>query len=205
MIIQCPYCGRHFNLESCPPKIFRCPKCSYKAPFSEVVVKEEPQVSQEADNDSHKTYIDEQKESQTQPTTVDSGKTKVVEGLTGTMKTKLVPGLQKKTRGVVSVTFQGMKCGTIALPYSNLYTLGRKSSDGKAQIKITPDITMSRVHAGMRTVKNTIGQVVYQITSLKNENPVYVNGVPVPKGKPCTLKSGDVIKMGATTLIFQLI
>ena len=34
MVIQCPSCGRKFNLERRPPLTFRCPKCSFTTPFS---------------------------------------------------------------------------------------------------------------------------------------------------------------------------
>ena len=89
------------------------------------------------------------------------------------------------------------------MPYGN-YELGRLSSDSNAKIKIAPDMAMSRIHAGMRTTKIN-GQIVYQITSVKNENPVYVNNQPVGKGKACSLKNGDMIRMGDTTMVFRLL
>ena len=49
------------------------------------------------------------------------------------------------------------------------------------------------------------GQIVYQITSVKDENPVYVNNQPIKKGKAYSLKNGDQIKMGDTTMLFRLI
>lgn len=205
MIIKCPYCGRRFELRRRPPQIFCCPKCSFKVEFSKVIVNEGEQQASTSGKTNPGASTEVNKAGVGLPTTVEVGETKVVEGLTGDMKTKLVPGLQQKKQGVVKVTFQGFDYGTITLPYSKSFTLGRKSSDGQAQVKITPDIAMSRVHAGMRTVLTPTGQVVYQITSVKNENPVYVNGMAVPKGKAYSLKSGDVIRMGMTTLVFKLL
>ena len=126
-------------------------------------------------------------------------------GLNGGLKTRLIPELQQKSKGILQVSFQGMSFGTISLPHGNYYNLGRKSSDSTAQIKITPDIAMSRIHAGMRTVKTPAGQIVYQITSVKTENPVYVNGHAIPKGKAYSLKTGDMIKMGETLMRFQMV
>lgn len=219
MIIKCPYCGRRFELQRRPPKTFCCPKCSYKVPFS-VILQE--QHSEKVKNtsapaeDAPVTAGSEPLElpvsvvngqAQSMPTSVNSGhnNTVVVEGLNGNMKTQLIPELQSNKKGILSVTYRGMSFGTIKLPYGNYYNLGRKSSDSNAQIKITPDIAMSRIHAGMRTVKTPSGQIVYQITSVKNDNPVYVNGQPIAKGKACNLKPGDSIKMGETVMIFQMV
>ena len=134
-------------------------------------------------------------------------KTRMVEGLNQDVKTRLVPGLQTQPqkRAVFQMSYQGRSYGVINLPYGNFYNLGRQSSDSKAQIKLTPDISMSRIHAGMRTIQTPQGYVVYQITSAKNSNPVYVNGNPVPQGKSVNLKNGDTLRMGETTLVFRIL
>jgi len=126
--------------------------------------------------------------------------TKVVASLQ--YKTAVVPSLQQK-KGVLQVSFNGHPYSTIPLPFGS-FDLGRMSSDSSAKVKITPDMSMSRIHAGMRTTKIN-GQTVYQITSAKNENPVYVNNQPIGKGKAYSLKNGDVIKMGDTTMVFRLL
>lgn len=204
MIIKCPYCGRRFELQRRPPKTFCCPKCSYKVPFSVIL---EEQHSEEHKNTDKTQSATDNGQAQSMPTSVNSGhnNTVVVEGLNGNMKTQLIPELQSNKKGILSVTYRGMSFGTIKLPYGNYYNLGRKSSDSNAQIKITPDIAMSRIHAGMRTVKTPSGQIIYQITSVKNDNPVYVNGQPIAKGKAYNLKPGDSIKMGETVMIFQMV
>lgn len=209
MIIKCPYCGRRFELQRRPPETFRCPKCSYKAPFSAVLEnKNQPSAqSKTADGDmtgparslptdmaviSEGTVVDEL-----------ADKTKLVPELQA-KETQVVPGLQPRRKGVFKVRYQGMELPMVVLPPAGSYTLGRKSSDSTARIKVAPDIRMSRVHAGMRTVVANGGTNNYQITSLKDDNPVYVNGRPVPRNMACNLKPGDKIRMGETEMTFQL-
>lgn len=219
MIIKCPNCGRRFDLQRQPPTSFRCPKCSFTVPFSVVLHNQKPDpnpVVTSADDmpiagnntlvDSQETQVISEK-----PTRVvdnlQNDKTRVVAGLNQDVKTRLVQGLQPQPqkRAVFQMSYQGRSYGVVNLPYGKFYNLGRQSADSKAQIKLTPDISMSRIHAGMRTIQTPQGQVIYQITSAKNSNPVYVNGNPVPQGKSVNLKNGDTLKMGETTLIFRII
>lgn len=208
MIIKCPYCGRRFDLQRRPPETFCCPKCSYKVPFSVILQEQHSEKATTTAAQTENDPVTEGNGAKGLPTSVINGqgnKTVVVEGLNEELKTKLIPELQQKSKGILQVIFQGMNFGTINLPHGKYYNLGRKSSDSKAQIKITPDIAMSRIHAGMRTVKTPTGQIVYQITSVKTENPVYVNGHAIPKGKAYNLKTGDMIKMGETIMKFQMV
>ena len=119
-------------------------------------------------------------------------------------KTRLVESMQIKKQGEFIVSFEGHNCGVIRLPYGKSFDVGRRSSDSKAQIKLTPDMSMSRIHAGMRTV-NIKEHIIYQITSVKASNPVYVNGQPIPPGKAYNLKSGDKVVMGKTSLEFRMV
>lgn len=219
MIITCPNCGRRFDLQRQPPTTFRCPKCSFTVPFSIVLHNQKSEskpVSTSADDmpvagndtlvDSNATQVVSEK-----PTRIvdnlQNDKTRVVDGLNQDVKTRFVPGLQAQPqkRAVFQMSYQGRSYGVINLPYGKFYNLGRQSSDSKAQIKLTPDISMSRIHAGMRTIQSSQGQVIYQITSAKNSNPVYVNGNPVPQGKSVNLENGDTLRMGETTLVFRII
>lgn len=219
MIIKCPNCGRRFDLQRQPPATFRCPKCSFTVPFSIVLheqnseskpfstsIDDAPVAGNNTLEDSQETQVVSEK-----PTRVvdnlQNDKTRVVAGLNQDVKTKLVPSLQSQPqkRAVFQMSYQGRSYGVINLPYGNFYNLGRQSSDSKAQIKLTPDISMSRIHAGMRTIQSAQGQVIYQITSAKSSNPVYVNGNPVPQGKSVNLKNGDTLRMGETTLVFRIL
>lgn len=168
MIIKCPNCGRRFDLQRQPPATFRCPKCSFTVPFSIMLHEQNSEskpVSTSADDmpvagnntlvDSQETQVVSEK-----PTRVvdnlQNDKTRVVNGLNQDVKTKFVPGLQQQPqkRAVFQMSYEGRNYGVINLPYGNFYNLGRQSSDSKAQIKLTPDISMSRIHAGMRTIQS---------------------------------------------------
>lgn len=200
VIIKCPACGVMFKLKDKPKSDFRCPKCGHKAPFAQVLAGAgmgKPQMQPSSGGNvtacgesGDKTKIVNMAE-----------KTKIVE--TGD-KTKVVPGLQPHKGGSLTVLFMGVKMGVVKLADSGSFTLGRRSSDSGATVKLAPDMAMSRVHAAMRVVKTPQGIPVYQITTVKSENPVFVNGKPVPKGAACRLKTGDLIKMGNTVMTFKL-
>lgn len=219
MIIKCPNCGRRFDLQRQPPTTFRCPKCSFTVPFSVVLHEQKIDiVSSNTSSDGtaisgNNTLVDSQ-ETQVvseKPTCVvdnlQNDKTRVIDGLNKDEKTRFVPGLQARPmkRAVFQMSYNGRNYGVVNLPHGNFYNLGRQSSDSKAQIKLTPDVAMSRIHAGMRTVQSPQGQIVYQITSAKNSNPVYINGKAIAQGKSANLKNGDTLKMGETTLVFRIL
>lgn len=206
MIIICPNCGCKYNLTRKPPVTFHCRKCSFTIPFN-ILLNESnnspSSASANSENIDTTNVIPQSPVPVGESTTIVNEKTRIVDSLRVSEKTSLVPGLQKKTKGVLQITFQGKPFGTIILPRGDFFNLGRLSSDGNANIKLTPDISMSRIHAGMRTVTIN-GQIVYQINSAKDSNPVYVNGNPIPKGKAFNLKSGDTLRMGDTTMIFKM-
>lgn len=216
MIIKCPNCGRRFELQRRPPERFKCPKCRYTTFFSEILgvqnansSSENPMLDTPSMSDSLKTGDSAATSIVEKPTKVVDDllnqETMVVKGLGGGEKTELIPGLQKKQQGILQVTYRGTNYGVVRLPLTNNFSLGRRSSDSNAQVKLTPDMTMSRIHAGMRLVTSPMGNTTYQITSAKDSNPVYVNRVPIPKGKPINLKNGDTLQMGETIMIFRLI
>lgn len=191
LIIKCPNCNSLFKLNQKPSKTFSCPKCHIKVPFDEIIRGKDELVTQ----------------LEPTPVTADS---KAIGEVTQVVnfgeKTMLVPGLQQpsgKTATLI-ISFKGINIGKAILPGNGNFNLGRRSSDSTAQIKLAPDMTMSRVHAAMRTVRGKEGNIDYQITTIKQENPVFVNGVMIGKGKICTLKSGDIIQMGKTVLTFKL-
>lgn len=214
MIIKCPNCGRRFDLQRRPPTTFCCPKCGFRAPFGQILsaasAANEPVNPPVVTIASPETPDTNPGAATTSDVTVTAGqttmeKTRVV-NLAGDSYTKTQqPAPKRMPQGTLTVTFKGRQLGIIKLPHSaQFYNLGRNSSDGTAQVKITPDISMSRIHAGVRTVAIN-GQMVYQISSAKSENPVYVNGAAVPKGKAYNLKNGDTIVMGETTMVFKIV
>ncbi len=211
MIITCPNCGYRYELQRRPPMTFRCRKCSFCVPFNLLLNSNGNQNLSDVTNSESASTVETVMTYAATNSTVVENKTKVATGLADnhTMvvpslqyKTTVVPSLQQK-KGVLQVSFNGHPYSTIPLPFGS-FDLGRMSSDSTAKVKITPDMAMSRIHAGMRTTKIN-GQTVYQITSAKNENPVYVNNQPIGKGKAYNLKNGDVIKMGDTSMVFKLL
>lgn len=214
MIIKCPNCGRRFSLERTPPSLFRCPKCAFTMPFNLVIRGKDSNVKSDitnSDEDPQNKVVDASSlptDGGQQTCVVDDlqNKTRVVEGLGGdSAKTQMIASLQPKLRALLQLSYGGRNWGVINLPHGKSFNLGRNSADSKAQIKLTPDKSMSRIHAGMRTIIGPQGRELYQITSAKDTNPVYVNNVLVPKGKPYTLKSGDTIRMGETIMLFRLV
>lgn len=219
MIITCPGCGRQFELQRKPPKTFKCPRCSFSTPFNIVLGMSQSTgtgaVSSQGAIGMPGAGISAPPTNPGEVPAESAGdKTRVVDGLgiSGAVtaaneeKTKMVAALQKQSkRGVFQITFAGVSYGVLPIPVGKTFNVGRRSSDGNALLKLTPDISMSRVHAMMRTGVNDSGDVNFQIATLKDENPVYVNGKVLPKGKGVTLHNGDRIKMGDTDIVFRLI
>ena len=207
MIITCPNCGCKYNLTRKPPVTFHCRKCSFTIPFNILLNEANRNTSMESSKSSEIGNVTNNNVPQSpmgSESTIVEEKTRIVDSLRISEKTSLVPGLQKKTKGILQITFNGKYFGTINLPHGNFFNLGRLSLDGTATVKLTPDIAMSRIHAGMRTVMIN-GELVYQINSAKENNPVFVNGKPIAKGKAFNLKSGDTLKMGDTTMVFRMV
>ncbi len=210
-IFHCPSCRHKYMLKSKPGKTFTCPDCGYRAPFN-IVLNAQNNISMKVTNTA--STSDYSSQDKTKVALGMQDKTKIVESLTDKTivdfdpvndsfgeKTKLVESLQKPAERFLHVTFGNMK-GNVKLPLSGQFTLGRNSSDSNAQIKLTPDSSMSRIHAGMRVISQQ-GKILYQVTSIKNSNPVVLNGIPIGKGQACTLKAGDMMQMGNTKLIFK--
>lgn len=207
MIISCPNCGCKYNLTRKPPMTFHCRKCSFTVPFNIILNESQKSPSIQNTNSDHNGDVTTNtipNQTMGGSSTLVEEKTRVVDSLRLSEKTSLVPGLQKKTKGILQISFLGKNYGIITLPRGNFFNLGRLSSDGTANVKLTPDISMSRIHAGMRSVTIN-GELAYQINSAKETNPVYVNGKPIPKGKAFNLKSGDTLRMGETIMVFKMI
>lgn len=196
LIIKCPNCSSLFKLNNKPSKNFCCPKCRYKTAFDKVLNSDDSPVTQ-ADHTSAAPV-----------TNAEGGATacEATKVVNFGEKTMLVPGLQQSApkTATLHISFKGVNIGKVDLPKKGNYNLGRRSSDSRAQIKLAPDMTMSRLHAAMRTVRTNDGRLDYQITTIKSENPVCVNGLIIEKGKICSLKPGDRIHLGETVLTFKL-
>lgn len=201
MIIKCPSCGRRFDLRHKAPATFSCPKCKYRAPFSEVVEDEHAGMMDTPPAFNGGGTVEDSRPTEVVSVNDKNGKTSVYNidsQMAGSDKTQVFikTGHLHVMQG--NRVVQDIKLGT------GVYTLGRMSSDSTASIKIAPDTYMSRVHARMKVVAGA-GQVnQYILTPLKENNPVYVEGKMIPYGKSAVLRSGCKIVMGATTVIFVI-
>ena len=79
------------------------------------------------------------------------------------------------------------------------YIMGRKSSDSTAQIKLMPDMSVSREHAVL-IIQQKENDFIVGIQPNKSNNPVFVNKKAIPYGKIAILNNGDVIRMGNTLM-----
>lgn len=84
-----------------------------------------------------------------------------------------------------------------------IFVLGRRSSDSQADIQLAPDPYISRAHAKL-AAKVVNGRLIVQICSLKNENPVIVNGRALPAGAAYTLKPNDRMQFGQTQIMLAI-
>lgn len=201
MIIKCPSCGRRFELRHKAPVTFSCPKCNYRAPFSEVMENEHASMMDTPPAFNGGATVQDSRPTEVVNVNDKDGKTSVhnVDSqMAGSDKTQVVfkTGHLHVMQGNRIV--QDIKLGT------GVYTLGRMSSDSTANIKIAPDTYMSRVHARMKVVAGTGSVNQYILTPLKDNNPVYVENREIPYGKSAVLRSGCKIVMGATTVIFVI-
>lgn len=202
MIIKCPSCGRRFDLRHKAPATFSCPKCKYRAPFSDVIENEAAGMMDTPPAFNGGATVEDSRP--TEVTNVDSkdGKTTVYNvdsQMAGSDKTQVF----FKT-GHLHVMQGNRIVNDIKLGAGGVYTLGRMSSDSTANIKIAPDTYMSRVHARMKVVPGTGPANQYILTPLKENNPVYVENREIPYGKSAVLRSGCKIVMGSTTVIFVI-
>lgn len=181
-IFKCPICKKQYKLTPKNPqtlsqKIFTCPNCRYSAPFPTLIkglITPQPQNQQATSNGKSVS-----------PNA--HSLTKVAQNRGVSIKAYLtVVGYNSKF-----ILNQG------------LYVLGRKSSDSRATLQIAPDISMSRQHARL-AILSVGGRIIAQILGLKADNPVIVNGKMCPTGQPCTLKSGDVLQLGMTRIVFTI-
>lgn len=113
--------------------------------------------------------------------------------------TKIAQGAMQKPLAYLSVVGGSAK---FALT-TGVYILGRRSSDSQANLQLAPDITMSRQHARL-ALQYVTGKLMAQIVGIKTNNPIAVNGRVLASGKPYTLKSGDVLRLGATQIFYTV-
>lgn len=183
--ITCPGCHKSFTLKTqntsaIMGKEFRCPKCGFSAPFSML-------IGGHGVNDfALHTHIAGGGPSQNA-------------GPCG-QKTKVAQQAQMGTKNSMSLVVESTGMCFPLMP--GTYILGRASSDSKATLKLAPDPYMSRQHARL-VVNSSFGKMQCQLCGLASTNPIFVNNKKIPQGSAVTLKSGDKILLGMTTILFK--
>lgn len=173
-VITCPFCGRHYKLTTENPsalagKQFRCKSCNHLISFSQVLHLEEPAMG----------------------SPVSTQDSQMEQRLQGSETHMVASPLKGKI--VLEILSTGDR---IALAEGQ-YTIGRRSSDSKANVQIAPDPYMSRLHARL-AAKLVGGRFIAQVCTIKDSNPVFLNGKACNAGQPYTLHTGDRLKMGET-------
>lgn len=119
------------------------------------------------------------------------------------------PGDKMSRKTVVAKNKENRVNGYLTVVGSNnkfvlnqdIYIIGRKSSDSTANLQVAPDITISRKHARL-TIQHVGDKVNAVVIGLKHDNPIIVNSKVYEAGVPCTLKTGDKLKLGTTEMVF---
>lgn len=183
--ITCPRCHKSFTLKTQNPnavmgKEFKCPKCGFSAPFRRLMgghVTDDPALH----------------------THIAGGGLSQSAGF-GEMKTRIAGQAQMGMTGTMSLIVESTGMSFPLMP--GTYILGRASSDSKATLKLAPDPYMSRQHARL-VIDTSMGKLQCQLSSLASANPIFINNKKIPQGSAVTLKSGDKILLGMTTIMFK--
>lgn len=193
LVITCPICRRKFKITGDPNVFkndaFRCPKCGYAAPFSVVLNWNQYTTTKPTSSPQHTSDIANKKTTIATNIPAPNEKTKISSEDAPSPSTEAylsMPALNRRFK---------LKQGN--------FVLGRNSSDSKADIRLAPDPYMSREQALLR-VGRSGNQTICQLTPLKTNNPVYLNGQPISLNTMATLHSGDKITMGKTTINFEI-
>lgn len=179
--IECPGCHQKYNLKVGNPallagEIFNCKKCRFSAPF--------PMVLNSKRNSSLNTHIANADNK--------NGKTQVAG-----QKTRM-SGLRQDACMALVVEKTGMRFPL----YPGVYIVGRDSRDSRATLKLAPDPYMSRQHARLEVIPQA-GTMRCLLFAMESSNPIYINNKKITAGTGVTLRSGDRLLFGMTTVTFS--
>lgn len=168
--IQCPGCKNRFtvktpSIERLASSNFRCPKCGASAPFASLL----PRGGAMQHPGTRVAPI--------------------------TSLPKVNGGGPPDVFPFVTVLLKVQETGKVFPLGRGSYTIGRDSNDGNANIKVAPDIYMSRMQG-----KVDVSVRGCFLTNLNDTNPVIINGRKMEVGQPWELKDGDEIYMGTTNI-----
>lgn len=202
--MKCPgACGKTYTVtvtdEQFETQSWVCPKCKFTAPFK---------VIHQWNTMTNSLLAGTLGEAQPQPpappvppatSRVGNGQeTAVAEG----PSTKVfVPNESDKTKVAHQMVWQVANGGArIAIPLKpGKLIVGRNSTDSPAQIKVAPDIYMSRQHAVLTIMQQGV-KMIASIAPNKPNNPVYVNQRMLRMNESAVLNANDTIIMGKTKI-----
>lgn len=182
--MKCPgTCGKTYAVtisdEQFETQSWKCPNCGYTAPFKVI--------------HQWKNPMPIPPEPPIPPVGEDNGD--------AAPRTKRYDPNANKTQVAHQMVWQVAGGGArITIPLRpGRYIVGRKSSDSPANIKVAPDIYMSREHA-ILIVEPQGTKMTAKIAPKKPKNALYVNKRMLNINECVTLNTGDIIVMGNTTV-----
>lgn len=183
----CPGCSRVYRItaqsDDTPTDDFKC-RCGFKAPLSTVLSwsneisggnKEEKKEEKKPDNVEHL------------PTQIKGQKTVLGNaGLPTNVTTQTATLYLVPQNGEPPILLKPGK-----------YTVGRRSSDSTAALKLTSDRAMSRVHAEVHIITD----IKCYIRSLNVNNPVLLNNKPLPVELFSEFSINDRLQLGNSIFV----
>ena len=182
IIITCPACQKRYKANKIPssPQTFKC-KCGFQAPLASVLQRE------------GLSLVTNSEVPNPMPPALPNTAPQIVK------KTKVKSGASTEVKAYFTVLGNGAKF--VLTP--GVYIVGRQSSDSMATLQLAPDIAISRQHARL-VVRLVGGKIMAQILNLKSDNPIIINGKALTAGQTQTLRSGDRLQFGTTSVVYTV-
>ena len=192
--MKCPgNCGKHYRItindKDLNTSVWVCPNCNFRASFNVITKNNIRNVGPDVPMGS---TVQEMPPIPPNVKTPSGEKTQVYNPSTSSSKTLVA----------AKNMFLQVANGGPRIPVklvAGRYIMGRKSSDSTAQIKLMPDMSVSREHAVL-IIQQKENDFIVGIQPNKSNNPVFVNNKAIPYGKIAILNNGDVIRMGNTLM-----
>lgn len=192
--MKCPgNCGKHYRItindKDINTSVWACPNCNFRAPFNVITKNNLRNVGPDIPMG---TNVQELPPIPPNVKPLSEEKTQVHNSSSNSSKTLVA----------AKNMFLQVANGGPRIPVklvAGRYIMGRKSSDSTAQIKLMPDMSISREHAVL-IIQQKENAFIVGIQPNKSNNPVFVNNKAIPYGKIAILNNGDVIRMGNTSM-----
>lgn len=179
----CPGCSRVFKItaqdDNTPTDDFKC-KCGFKAPLATVL--------------SWSNEISGVNKEEKKPNSVEHLPTQIKGQKTVLGDAGMPTNVTTQTSTLYLVPQNGEPP---ILLKTGKYTIGRRSSDSTAVLKLTSDRAMSRVHAEVHIITD----IKCYIRSLNANNPVLLNNKPLPVEMFSEFSANDRLQLGNSIFV----